>query len=52
MENLTRKKNVRAAHRASATRIMNQTTTALVATPVNLDDLELLKTGLTSGAHY
>ena len=39
-EALARKKNVRGAHRASATRLMNQADTLLAATPMDADVLQ------------
>ena len=42
-EALQRKKRVRAGHRASATRIQGQITTALGATPPNVERLSMLK---------
>ena len=47
-EALARKKNVRGAHRASATRLMNQADTLLAATPMDADDVALLQTTLSA----
>ncbi len=40
---LTRKRKVRAGHRASATRILGQVEPALAATPVDIDRISQLK---------
>lgn len=47
-EDLARKKNVRAAHRASATRLMNQADSLIGASPLNTDELTLLQTSLSA----
>ena len=44
---LTHKKNVRKAHRASATRLMNQAERVLTTSPVDTDGLAVAQTGLT-----
>ena len=46
-EAFARKKNVRAAHRASATRLSNQAEALMGTTPVNADELNLLQTNLS-----
>ena len=45
-EELTRRKNLRAAHRAGATRLMNRAGDLLGADPLDLDELTLLRTNL------
>lgn len=47
-EALTRKKSVRAAHRSSATRLMNQADALIGATPTNADELALLQANLST----
>lgn len=47
-ETLACKKIVRAAHRASATRLMNQAELLIGADPMNPDDLTLLQTNLST----
>ena len=47
-ENLVRKKSVRAAHRSSTTRLLNQADAVLGAEPLNADELVLLQTNLTA----
>ena len=47
-EALAHKKNVCAAHRASATRLMNQADTLIAATPMEADDVALLQTTLST----
>ena len=47
-EELARKKSVRAAHRAGATRMVNQVGELLGADTVDLDELTLLQTNLSA----
>ena len=46
-EGLAQKKKVRAGHKASATRILGQISSALEKTPPDADRLSLLKLSLT-----
>lgn len=47
-EALARKKKVRAAHRASATGLMNQADVLIGADPIDADDLILVQTNLST----
>lgn len=47
-EDLARRKSVRTAHKASATRLMNQADALIGATPINTDELALLQTTLSN----
>ena len=47
-EDIARKKSVRAAHRSSTTRLMNQADALLEAEPLDKDELVLIKTNLTA----
>ena len=47
-EDLMCKKKVRAAHRTSTTRVMGQVDTLIKASPVNVDELTLLQTNLST----
>ena len=47
-EELVRKKSVRAAHRSSTTKLLNQADAVLGAEPLDADELVLLQTNLTT----
>ena len=45
---LARKRSIHGAHRASATRLMNQTDNTLAVNPVNSNELQIPETGLAN----